>query len=171
METVLKENDLLLKHALSVDIVNIVVNNCMNVNRLTVDACEQCVTTESELKTDFIKKENYEMLLKQYNTLEKHCISLELNNQLNTELFQRDNVSPSESAPNFADLFEINELKAQIQEKDTVILKLKEKIKSLRADDKESKLKPNLYDGSIIGKSDLIVVPDSENTLLHAEES
>nr|GEZ84709.1 putative ribonuclease H-like domain-containing protein [Tanacetum cinerariifolium] len=80
------------------------------------------------------------MLLKQYNTLEKHCISLELNNQLNTELFQRDNVSPSESAPNFADLFEINELKAQIQEKDTVILKLKEKIKSLRADDKESKV-------------------------------
>nr|GFC54039.1 hypothetical protein [Tanacetum cinerariifolium] len=83
---------------------------------------------------------NYEMLLKQYNTLEKHCISLELNNQLNTKLFQRDNVSPSESGPNFADLFENNELKAQIQEKDTVIFKLKEKLKSLRADDKESKV-------------------------------
>nr|GEZ35318.1 uncharacterized mitochondrial protein AtMg00810-like [Tanacetum cinerariifolium] len=131
METVLKENDRLLKHALGVDIVNIVVNNCMNVNCLTVDACEQCVTTESELKIDFIKKENYEMLLKQYNTLEKHCISLELNNQLNTEIFQRDNyVSSSESAPNFAELFETNELKDQIPEKDTVILKLKEKIKS-----------------------------------------
>nr|GFB47589.1 integrase, catalytic region, zinc finger, CCHC-type, peptidase aspartic, catalytic [Tanacetum cinerariifolium] len=112
----------------------------MNVNCLTVDACEQCVTTESELKTDFIKKENYEMLLKQYNTLEKHCISLELNNQLNTEIFQRDNVVSSDSALNFAELFETNELKAQIQEKDTVILKLKEKIKSLRADDKESKV-------------------------------
>nr|GEV32396.1 integrase, catalytic region, zinc finger, CCHC-type, peptidase aspartic, catalytic [Tanacetum cinerariifolium] len=133
METVLKENDLLLKHALGVDILNIVVNNCMNVNCLTVDACEQCVTIESELKTDFFKEENYEMLLKQYNTLEKHCISLELNNQLNTEIFQRDNcVSSSENAPNFADLFEINELKAQIQRKDTVILKLKEKIKSLQ---------------------------------------
>nr|GFC72290.1 hypothetical protein [Tanacetum cinerariifolium] len=45
METVLKENDLLLKHALGVNIVNIVVNNYMNVNCLTVDACEQCVTT------------------------------------------------------------------------------------------------------------------------------
>nr|GFB10902.1 hypothetical protein [Tanacetum cinerariifolium] len=45
---------------------------------LTVDAYEQCVTTESELKTDFIKKENYEMLRKQYHTLEKHCISLVL---------------------------------------------------------------------------------------------
>nr|GEV13107.1 reverse transcriptase domain-containing protein [Tanacetum cinerariifolium] len=140
MEMVLKENDLLLKHALSVDIVNIVVNNCMNVNCLTMDACEQCVTTKSELKTNFIEKENYKMLLKQYNILEKHCISLELNNQLNTELFQRDNMSPSDSGPNFADLFKINDLKAQTQEKDTVILKLKEKIKSLRADDKESKV-------------------------------
>nr|GEY25452.1 hypothetical protein [Tanacetum cinerariifolium] len=138
METVLKENDRLLKHALGVDIVNIVVNDCMNVNCLIVDACEQCVTTESELKTDFIKKENYEMLLKQYNALEKHCIFLEINNQLNTEIFQIDNVSSSESAPNFAELFETNKLKAQIQEKDTVILKLKEKIKSLRADDKET---------------------------------
>nr|GFC79376.1 hypothetical protein [Tanacetum cinerariifolium] len=64
METVLNENDRLLKHALGVDIVNIVVNNYMNVNCLTVDVCEQCVTTESELKSDFIKKENYEMLLK-----------------------------------------------------------------------------------------------------------
>nr|GFB91689.1 hypothetical protein [Tanacetum cinerariifolium] len=113
MEIVLKENDRLLKHALGVDIVNIVVNDCMNVNCLTVDACEQCVTTASELQTDFIKKKNYEI----------------------------DNVSSSESAPNFAELFETNELKAQIQEKDTVILKLKEKIKSLLADDKEINLK------------------------------
>nr|GEY48017.1 hypothetical protein [Tanacetum cinerariifolium] len=146
MERVLKENDCLLKHALGVDIVNIVVNDCMNVNCLTVDACEQCVTTESELKTDFIKKENYETLLKQYHTLEKHCISLELNNQFNTEILQRDNVSSSESAPTFAELFETNELKAQIQEKDTVILKLKEKIKSLRADDKERKVESKVED-------------------------
>nr|GFC84228.1 hypothetical protein [Tanacetum cinerariifolium] len=125
MESVLKENDRLLTNALGVDIVNIVVNDCMNVNCLTVDAYEQCVTTEAELKIDFIKKENYEMLLKKYHTLEKHCISLELNNQLNTEIFQRDNVSSSKSAQTFAELFETNELKAQIQEKDTVILKLK----------------------------------------------
>nr|GFC37042.1 hypothetical protein [Tanacetum cinerariifolium] len=92
MESVLKENDCLLKHALGADIVNIVVNDCMNVYWLTVDACEQCVTTESELKTYFIKKENYET----------------------------DNASSSESAPTVAELFETNELKAQIQEKDTV---------------------------------------------------
>nr|GEY25368.1 hypothetical protein [Tanacetum cinerariifolium] len=35
---------------------------------------------------------------------------------------------------------------------------------------KAQQLKPSLYDGSIIGKSDIIVVPDSENTIMHAEE-
>nr|GEV32600.1 hypothetical protein [Tanacetum cinerariifolium] len=124
IENVLKENDRLLTQALSVEIVNIGVHDCMNVNCLNEDACEHYVPTESELQTDFIKKECYEKLLQQYHSLETHCISLEVNNQLNTEIFQSDNVSSSESAPTFADLFKINELKAQIQEKDTVILKL-----------------------------------------------
>nr|GFC08278.1 hypothetical protein [Tanacetum cinerariifolium] len=53
----------------------------------------------------------------------------------------RDTVSSSESAPTFAELFEINELNAQVQEKDTVILKFKEKIKSFSGDDKERKAK------------------------------
>nr|GFB91597.1 hypothetical protein [Tanacetum cinerariifolium] len=35
---------------------------------------------------------------------------------------------------------------------------------------KAQQLKPNLYNGSVIGKSDVIVVPDSEKTLMHAEE-
>nr|GFC73733.1 pyruvate, phosphate dikinase regulatory protein, chloroplastic [Tanacetum cinerariifolium] len=61
-------------------------------------------------------------------------------NLLNTEIFQRDTVSSPESAPTFAKLFEINDLKAQIQEKDTVILKLKEKLKSFSGDVKERKV-------------------------------
>nr|GFB54592.1 hypothetical protein [Tanacetum cinerariifolium] len=69
-----------------------------------------------------------------------HCISLEVNNQLNTEIFQRDIVSSLESALTFAELFEINDLKAQVQEKDTVILKLKEKLKSFSGDVKERKV-------------------------------
>nr|GFC72783.1 pyruvate, phosphate dikinase regulatory protein, chloroplastic [Tanacetum cinerariifolium] len=53
----------------------------------------------------------------------------------------RDTVSSSESALTFAELFEINELKVEVQEKDTVILKLKEKISSFSGDDKERKAK------------------------------
>nr|GFB36166.1 pyruvate, phosphate dikinase regulatory protein, chloroplastic [Tanacetum cinerariifolium] len=57
------------------------------------------------------------------------------------EIFQRDTVSSPESAPTFVELFEINGLKAQVQEKDTVILKLKEKLKSFSGDVKERKVK------------------------------
>nr|GFC95740.1 hypothetical protein [Tanacetum cinerariifolium] len=55
-------------------------------------------------------------------------------------------MSSSESAPTFVELFKSNELKAQIQEKVTVILKQKEKIKSLRADDKERKVESKVED-------------------------
>nr|GFB99411.1 hypothetical protein [Tanacetum cinerariifolium] len=58
----------------------------------------------------------------------------------------RDTMSSSESAPTFAELFEINELKAQVQEKDTVILKLKEKLKSFSGDVKETKTYKQLFD-------------------------
>nr|GFC19352.1 hypothetical protein [Tanacetum cinerariifolium] len=140
MEKVLQENDRLLTQALSVEIVNIVVLDNMKFDCLNVDACAHYVTTESELKPDFIKKECYETLLQQYHIVETHCISLEVNNQLNTKIFHRDTVSSSESAPTFAELFKINELKAQVQEKDTVILKLKEKLKSLNGDVRERKV-------------------------------
>nr|GEZ61716.1 hypothetical protein [Tanacetum cinerariifolium] len=46
-----------------------------------------------------------------------------------------------ESVPTFAELFEINDLKAQSQAKDTVILKLKEKLQSPSGDVKERKVK------------------------------
>nr|GEW10015.1 retrovirus-related Pol polyprotein from transposon TNT 1-94 [Tanacetum cinerariifolium] len=52
---------------------------------------------------------------------------------------KRDTMSSPESAPTFAELFEINDLKAQVQEKDTVILKLKEKLNSFSGDVKERK--------------------------------
>nr|GEY47837.1 hypothetical protein [Tanacetum cinerariifolium] len=125
MEHGLQENDRLLTQALSVEIVNIVVHVNVMSDCLNVDVCAHCVTIESELKKDFIKKECYETLLQQYHTLEKHCISLEVNNQLKRENFQKNTLSSSESAPTFKEFFEINELKAQAQVKDIVILQLK----------------------------------------------
>nr|GEX45471.1 RNA-directed DNA polymerase, eukaryota [Tanacetum cinerariifolium] len=141
MEKVLQENDRLLTQALSVKFMNIVVHAKVQSACLNVDVCAHCVTIEFELKKDFIKKECYETLLQKYHTLEKHCISLEVNNQLNKEIFQRNNLSSPESAPSFAELFEINDLKAQAQAKDTVILKLKEKLRSLNGDVNERNVK------------------------------
>nr|GFC18134.1 hypothetical protein [Tanacetum cinerariifolium] len=78
MENVLQENDRLLTQALSVEIMNIVVHDNMKFTCLHVNACARCVTIESELKTNFLKKECYDTLLQKYNTLEKHCITLEV---------------------------------------------------------------------------------------------
>nr|GEW73218.1 hypothetical protein [Tanacetum cinerariifolium] len=103
--------------------------------------CEHCVTIESELKKDFIQKDCFETLFQKYNTLEKHCISLEVDNQLKQEISQRNTLVSPESAPTFAELFKINDLKAQAQAKDTVILKLREKLHSLNGNVNERKVK------------------------------
>ncbi|GJW53864.1 retrovirus-related pol polyprotein from transposon TNT 1-94 [Tanacetum coccineum] len=52
-----------------------------------------CLKLKTELlnKKDFVEKEIYDKLFKSFTTLEKHCISLEVDTQLNQEIFQRDN--------------------------------------------------------------------------------
>nr|GEX12091.1 hypothetical protein [Tanacetum cinerariifolium] len=87
MKNVLKDNDRLLEQAISIDIVNIVVHDHVNSAYKTVNVCERCVTIETELQKDLIKKECYDTLFKKYNTLEKDCISLEVDNQLKKEIF------------------------------------------------------------------------------------
>nr|GEV70620.1 retrovirus-related Pol polyprotein from transposon TNT 1-94 [Tanacetum cinerariifolium] len=128
MENVLKDNERLLEQAISVDTVNIVVHDHVNSTYKTVNVCERCVPIETELPKDFIKKKCYDTLFKKYNKLEKHCISLEVDNKLKKEIFQRNKSFSEQSAPTFAELVEINELKAQSQAKDIVIVKLKERL-------------------------------------------
>ncbi|GJY13406.1 retrovirus-related pol polyprotein from transposon TNT 1-94 [Tanacetum coccineum] len=108
--------------------------------------CKKCLKIETELlnKRDFIEKEDYDKLFRSYTTLEKHCISLEVDTQLNQEIFQRDNSVSNQSALNFDQYFELYELKAQSQEKDMVIRKLKERIKSLSVNMNEDKVKNDI---------------------------
>ncbi|GJS96877.1 retrovirus-related pol polyprotein from transposon TNT 1-94 [Tanacetum coccineum] len=107
---------------------------------------QACLKLETELlnKKDFIKKEIYDKLFRSYTALEKHCISLEVDTQLDQEIFQRDNSVSNQSVPSFDQYFELNELKTQSQEKDTVIKKLKERIKSLSENMNEDKVKKDI---------------------------
>ncbi|GJU48677.1 retrovirus-related pol polyprotein from transposon TNT 1-94 [Tanacetum coccineum] len=91
MNQVLNENERLLEQVLSKDIVNIIVNSSVNNASVNVHECEKCLQLETELQIDFIEKEIYDKLFKSFTTLEKHCISLEVDSQLNQEIFQRDN--------------------------------------------------------------------------------
>ncbi|GJW53584.1 retrovirus-related pol polyprotein from transposon TNT 1-94 [Tanacetum coccineum] len=146
MNQVLNENERLLEQVISKDIVNIIVNSSVDNASVNMHECKKCLKLETELlnKKDFIEKETYDKLFRSYTTLEKHCISLEVDTQLNQEIFQRDNSVSNQSAPNFDQYFELNELKAQSQEKDTVIRKLKERIKSLSGNMNEDKVKKDI---------------------------
>nr|GEV82095.1 hypothetical protein [Tanacetum cinerariifolium] len=128
MKEVLNENERLLEQAINKDIVNVVVTANVNNAYEPVNECERYVTLETELQKDFIKKECYDKLFKQYTTLEKHCIPLEVDTQLEQEIFQRNNSFSQQSVPSFDQLFEINELKAhsqrylkETQRKETVV--------------------------------------------------
>ncbi|GJT27635.1 retrovirus-related pol polyprotein from transposon TNT 1-94 [Tanacetum coccineum] len=146
MNQVLNENERLLKQVISKDIVNILVNSFVNIASVNVHECEKCLKLETELlnKKDFIEKEIYDKLFKSFTTLEKHCISLEVDTQHNQENFQNDNFVSNQSAPSFDQLFELKDLKAQSQKKDMVIKKLKERIKSLSGKMNEDKIKKDL---------------------------
>ncbi|GJV05932.1 hypothetical protein Tco_1343588 [Tanacetum coccineum] len=149
MNQVLNENERLLEQVISKDIVNILVNSSVNIASVNVHECEKCLKLETELlnKKDFVEKEIYNKLFKSFTTLEKHCISLEVDIQHIQEIFQRDNLFSNLSALSFDQLFELNELKAQSQEKDTVIKKLKERIKSLSGKQNEDKIKNRTLKG------------------------
>ncbi|GKB92825.1 hypothetical protein Tco_0965097 [Tanacetum coccineum] len=121
MNKVLNENERLLEQVISKDIVNIIVNYSVDHAYMNVHECEKCLKLETELlnKTDFIKKVIYDKL---------------------------DNSVSNQSALSFDQYIELNELKAQSQEKDTVIKKLKERIKSLIGNMNENKIKKDIED-------------------------
>ncbi|GJX65546.1 hypothetical protein Tco_0299889 [Tanacetum coccineum] len=115
MNQVLNENERLLEQVINKDIVNIIVNSFVINSYLNVQESKKCLKLETGLlnKKDFIKKETYDKLFRSYTTLEKYCISLEVDTQLNQEIFQRDNSVSNHSALNFDQYFELNKLKAQ----------------------------------------------------------
>ncbi|GKF40267.1 hypothetical protein Tco_0120328, partial [Tanacetum coccineum] len=141
MNQALNENERLLEQVMNKDIVNLIVNSSMDFASMNVHECEKCLKLETELQKYFVEIDIYDKLFKRFTTLEKHCILLEVDTQLNQEIFQRDNSISNQSAPSFDQLFE---LKAQTQEKYMVIKKMKERIKSLSGNMDKDKIKQDL---------------------------
>ncbi|GKC44346.1 hypothetical protein Tco_1062068, partial [Tanacetum coccineum] len=105
------------------------------------EICVKCLDLDVELLN---KQNEYTNLSKSNSQLEKHCISLELTMQLNQENFQKDTYNDNLNDLQIPEYFENNDLKAQLQAKDTTIYKLKEHIKSMRENDKEEKFKHDM---------------------------
>ncbi|GKA02665.1 retrovirus-related pol polyprotein from transposon TNT 1-94 [Tanacetum coccineum] len=98
-----------------------------------VEKCNKCLKLEVELikQHNMIEKDEYNKLSNSFSKLEQHYISLELAMQLNKEIFQKNNTSVNQTEPTFDQLFELNNLKAELQAKETTIEQLKENIKHL----------------------------------------
>ncbi|GKA38210.1 retrovirus-related pol polyprotein from transposon TNT 1-94 [Tanacetum coccineum] len=96
----------------------IAVFDDVNVEIQSSKSCVKCVDLDDEL----LNKQNADNdLLKSYSQLEKYCIFVELTMQRNQEIFQKDSLSNNQNALEILKYFEDNDLKAQLQAKDTTI--------------------------------------------------
>ncbi|GJW48195.1 hypothetical protein Tco_0079841, partial [Tanacetum coccineum] len=134
------ENDRILQQIMSQDVLLTVMNSMsligeyVNMERKRNESCDKCFNLDAEL----LKSQNaFNDLLKRYSQLERHCISLESSIQLNQAIFQKDESCDNQNALEILEFFENNDLKAQLQDKDTTICKLKDIIKSMREKSKE----------------------------------
>ncbi|GJZ12370.1 hypothetical protein Tco_0547600 [Tanacetum coccineum] len=110
------------------------IGESVNVERKRNESCDKCFNLEAEL----LKSQNaFNDLLKSHSQLEKHCIYLEFLIQLNQENFQKHKSCDNQNALEILEFFENNDLKAQLQDKDSTICKLKDIIKSMREKSKE----------------------------------
>ncbi|GJY34490.1 hypothetical protein Tco_0418959 [Tanacetum coccineum] len=85
--------------------------------------------------------------------------------------FQKDSLSNNQNALEILEYFENNDLKAQLQAKDTTIYKLKEHIKTMRENDKEEKVKHEMDEIETINieLEHSVAKLLSENERLHKE--
>ncbi|GKB31034.1 hypothetical protein Tco_0870435 [Tanacetum coccineum] len=118
-------------------------NNSMNMEMLKCDSCEKGLNLDAELSKS---KQAYNDLLKNHSQLEQHCISLKVSMQLKQEVFQNDESCVNQNAVEIQEYFEINDLKARLQDKDKTICKLKDTIKSLRENTKEENVFKDQFD-------------------------
>ncbi|GKB60596.1 hypothetical protein Tco_0916782 [Tanacetum coccineum] len=118
-----------------------VVFDDVNLEMQSSEFYEKCLDLDAEI----LNKQNaYNDLSKSYSQLEKHFISLELTMQLNQEIFQKDTSSDNQNALEIPEYFENDDLKSQLQAKDTTICKLNEHIKSMRENTKEENVKQKM---------------------------
>ncbi|GJV40450.1 hypothetical protein Tco_1418890 [Tanacetum coccineum] len=124
-------------------------NNSVNMEMLKYDSCKKCLNLDAELSKS---KQAYNDLLKNHSQLEQHCISLEVSMQLKQEVFQNDESCVNQNAVEIQEYFEINDLKARLQDKDKTICKLKDTIKSLRENTKEENVNHDKWEIEPINK-------------------
>ncbi|GJS70295.1 hypothetical protein Tco_0703136 [Tanacetum coccineum] len=121
------ENDRLMELLVSQDLVHTTVNS-LDVNN-DYQSMERSYIEEYKRNSKLVDElSQMNELSKTCSRLEQRCISLELKLQHKKESFQNDKPCENQDALEFHEFFIINELKAQLQAKDTTISNLKKHI-------------------------------------------
>ncbi|GJT08094.1 hypothetical protein Tco_0842556 [Tanacetum coccineum] len=113
-----------------------------------VKECD-CLAQKLSKQTEFVSKEVYTELLRSFAKLEKHSISLELALQQCQEQMKNDTVYKEKASNVFQkereQYFEIQDLKAQLQDKNIAISELKKLIEKCKGKSVETKFdKPSV---------------------------
>ncbi|GJT40955.1 hypothetical protein Tco_0940820 [Tanacetum coccineum] len=110
------------------------------------DVVDQCSVDKNafEIQIKQLSIDNDQLLNQIIKCLELETELIKKKDFIEKEIFQRDNSGENLNAPTLNQLFEINKLKAQSQEKDTVIRKLKDRIKSLSGKENVKKDKKDI---------------------------
>ncbi|GJT92347.1 hypothetical protein Tco_1081192 [Tanacetum coccineum] len=116
-----------------------------------IKECE-CLAQKLSKQTEFVSKEVYTELLRSFAKLEKHSISLELTLQQCQEQMKNDTVCKEKASNVFKkereQYFEIQDLKAQLQDKNIAICELKKLIEKMKGKSVDT----NFEKHSILGK-------------------
>ncbi|GJR85995.1 hypothetical protein Tco_0210006 [Tanacetum coccineum] len=125
---------------------------CLYVHK--VKECE-CLTQKLSKQTEFVSKEVYNELLRSFAKLEKHSISLELALKQCLEQMKNDTVCKEKTSNVFQkereQYFEIQDLKAQLKDKNIAISELKKLIEKMKGKSMDT----NFEKQSILGKPPL----------------
>ncbi|GJU17617.1 hypothetical protein Tco_1145583 [Tanacetum coccineum] len=133
-----------------------------------VDQVVKCERLEKEIskRTDNVNNKSFNELSKRFYELEQHSINLELALQQSQEQLKNDKVWKQKESNSFRELnvkyFEIQDLKAQLQDKDITINELKKLIEKMKGKSVETKFEkpsvirqPNAFKNqrsSVLGK-------------------
>ncbi|GJU44690.1 retrovirus-related pol polyprotein from transposon TNT 1-94 [Tanacetum coccineum] len=113
---------------------------CLYIHK--VKECD-CLAQKLSKQTEYVSKEVYTELLRSFAKLEKHSISLELALQQCQEQMKNDIVCKEKASNVFLkereQYFEIQDLKAQLQDKNIVICELKKLIEKCKVKSVETK--------------------------------
>ncbi|GJT43851.1 hypothetical protein Tco_0952566 [Tanacetum coccineum] len=149
--------DMLLQECVSNDIMCSYLQSSSDLDEITelqclylhkVRECD-CLAQKLSEQTEFVSKEIYTELLRSFAKLEKHSISLEIALQQCQEQLKNDTVCKEKASNVFRkereQYFEIQDLKAQLQDKNIAISELKKLIEKCKGKSMDTKFdKPSV---------------------------